>query len=154
MFGEFDEASIKVVIRNSKGEVMATLSEKIKKPPTMDILELLAAKRAMYFSLEISFTKFVFEGDAESLIKSLKYGGWEKAQGGWEKAQGGHLIKDIFAFVNSFQSISFSHVVRQGNAVTHALAQRARHSFPLTVWMESVPQDVASFVLSDFQFHK
>lgn len=103
MYGEFDEASIEVVIRNSKGEVMAALSEKIKKSPTTDTLELLAAKQAMY-SLEIGFTKFVFEGDSESMIKSLKYGGWEKTQGG-------HLIKDILAFVNSFQSISFSHVV-------------------------------------------
>lgn len=106
MFGEFDEASIEVVIRNSKGKVMATLSEKIKKLLTMDTLELLAAKQVMYFSLEIGFTKFVFEGDAEPMIKSLKYGGWEKSQDG-------HLIKDIFAFVNSFQSISFSHVVHK-----------------------------------------
>lgn len=82
MFRESDEASIGVVIRNSNGEVMAALFEKIKKPPTMDILELFATKRAVYFSLKIDFTKSVFEGDAEFVIKSLQCGGWEKAQGG------------------------------------------------------------------------
>ena len=43
-FGESDEAGIGVVIRDSSGAVKAALSEKIKKPPTVDLLELLAAK--------------------------------------------------------------------------------------------------------------
>ena len=44
MFGESDEAGIGVVIRDGRGEVKAALFEKIKKPPTVDVLELLAAK--------------------------------------------------------------------------------------------------------------
>ena len=72
MFNKWDEAGIGVIIRNPKGEVMATLSEKIKKPPTIEILELLAAKRAMRFSLETRFHKSVFEGDWESVTKSLR----------------------------------------------------------------------------------
>ena len=126
MFGKSDEAGICVFIRNSNGEVRAALSEKIKKPPIVEILELLAAKRAVLFSLETGTMKSVIEGDAETVIRALQYGGWERAQGG-------HLIKDISAIKNSFQSISFSHVGRQGNAVAHALAQRARHSFPFSV---------------------
>ena len=51
MFGESDETGIGVVIRDDRDEVKAALSEKIKKPPTMDVLELLVAKRAMTFSL-------------------------------------------------------------------------------------------------------
>ena len=60
--GEFDEAGIRVVIRSSKGEVMAALSEKIKKPPTVDILELFAAKWVVYFSLEIDFKNWFLKG--------------------------------------------------------------------------------------------
>ena len=126
MFGESDEAGIGVVIRNSNGEVRAALSEKIKKPPTVEILELLAAKRAVLFSLETGTMKSVIEGDVETVIRALQYGDWERAQAG-------HLIKDISALKNSFQSISFSHVGRQGNAIVHALAQKARHSFPFSV---------------------
>uniref|UniRef100_A0A7N2MJM2 Uncharacterized protein n=1 Tax=Quercus lobata TaxID=97700 RepID=A0A7N2MJM2_QUELO len=44
MFEEFDEAGIGVVIRNSNGEVRDALSEKIKKLPTVEILELLNVK--------------------------------------------------------------------------------------------------------------
>ena len=69
-----------------------------------------------------------------------------------ELAQGGHLIHDISTWKNSFQSISFSHVVRQGNAVTHALVQKVRHSFPLSIWVEHVPQDIISFFLHDLRF--
>ena len=95
MFGESDEAGIGMVIRNSNGKVRVTLSEKIKKPPTVDILELLAAKRVVLFSLETGTTKSVLEGDAETATKALQHGGWESAQGG-------RLIKDIFAFKDSF----------------------------------------------------
>jgi len=68
------------------------------------------------------------------VIKSLR-------QGGFENLQGSHLIKDILFTINSFQSISFSHVVWQGNAIAH--------SFPLLVWMEAIPSDALSFVLFD-----
>nr|POF18410.1 hypothetical protein CFP56_49368 [Quercus suber] len=103
MFNERDEDGIGVNIHNSRGEVKAALSEKIQKPPTTEILELLAAKRVVQFSLETGFNKFVIEGDSESMIRSLRHGGYENSQGG-------HLIKDILFTVNSFQSISFSHV--------------------------------------------
>ena len=46
MFNEFGEAGIGVVVRNSVGEVKVTLAEKIRKPPTVEVLELLAARRA------------------------------------------------------------------------------------------------------------
>lgn len=145
MFGESDEAGIGVVIRDCRGEVKVALSEKIKKPPTMDVLELLATKRAMAFSLKTKTSRVVLEGDSASMIKAIQLSGWEFTQGG-------HLIHDISTLKNSFQSISFSHVVRQGNVVAHALAQKARHSFPLSVWVEYVPQDIVSFFLHDHGF--
>ena len=88
MFGEFDEAGLGVVIQNSKSEVLATLFEKIQKPTMVEVLELLAAKQVVSFSLEIGFTKSVFEGDSESVIRALRCGGWENSRGG-------HLINDI-----------------------------------------------------------
>nr|POF12586.1 hypothetical protein CFP56_20069 [Quercus suber] len=71
MFNEQDEAGIGVIICNSMGKVMAALSEKIKKPPTVEILELLSAKQVVWFSFKTGFNKSVIEGDSESVIRSL-----------------------------------------------------------------------------------
>ena len=47
MFDESDEVRVGIVVRNSLGEVMSALSEKIHKP--IEILELLAAKHVVKF---------------------------------------------------------------------------------------------------------
>ena len=49
--------------------------EKIKKPPTVDVLELLAAKRVMTFSLETNTSRVVYEGDSALVIKVIQLGG-------------------------------------------------------------------------------
>ena len=69
-----------------------------------------------------------------------------------ENSCGGHIIKDILSQSNSFLSISFAHVDRQGNDVAHALAQRTRQYFSSQIWLECVPTDILSFVLDDFSF--
>ena len=46
MFNESDEAGLGVVIRNFEGQAMVALSKKIKKPPSVVALELLATRRA------------------------------------------------------------------------------------------------------------
>lgn len=59
MFDESNEAGHRLIIHNSAGEVMATLSENIKKLPSVVTLELLAARRAAIF---------VHESDSISLL--------------------------------------------------------------------------------------
>ncbi|XP_030928029.1 uncharacterized protein LOC115954252 [Quercus lobata] len=145
MFGESDMAGIGVVIQDHKGQVMAALFEKIAKPPTMDFIELLVARPTISFSAQLGHVQGVCEGDSESVVNALK-------GSGMENSRGGHLIKDILSLSNSFQSISFAHVGRQGNAVAHALAQQARSSPSSQVWLKCVPTDILSFVLNDFPF--
>nr|POE51331.1 putative ribonuclease h protein [Quercus suber] len=144
MFCESEEAGVGVVARNSSGVVVAALTEKIRKPPSVEVLELLAARRAALFFVELGLDRVTFEGDSEQVMKALQWGGWDFASGG-------HLIGDILCIVNSFVSISFSHVCKQGNTVAHALAQRARHSSPISVWLDSYPMDISSFITADFQ---
>ena len=145
MFRESDKAGIGVVIRDSEGQVLAALSEQIVKPPLVEILELLAARRAVKYTTELGYAQLVCEGDSESVVNSLRGSGMESS---W----GGHIIKEILSQSNSFLSISFAHVGRQGNAVAHALAQRARNSLTSQIWSECVPSNLMSFVLDDFPF--
>ena len=53
----------------------ATLSKKIKKPPTVDMLELFTTKRAVTFSLETGTTRVVVKGDSATVIKAIQFGG-------------------------------------------------------------------------------
>jgi len=94
MFSESDEAGIGVVIRDFDGVVMASLSKKIMKLPLVEALELLAARRAISFTMATCFTSTIFKGDFEWVVKSLQ-------RRGMEHSQGGHLIKDIWSYANS-----------------------------------------------------
>ena len=62
------EVGIGVVIRNSESEVMAAMLEKIPKPPLVEVLELLAARRATIFTMKVGFYWAVLEGDAASVV--------------------------------------------------------------------------------------
>ena len=121
---------------------MAALSEQIVKPPTVDFLELLAAQRTVSFSAQLDYVQGICEGNSESVVNALK-------GSGMKNSRGKHLIKDILSHSNSFQSMSFAHVGQQGNAVAHALAQRAKSSPFSQVWLECVATDIMSFVLHD-----
>ncbi|KAK9989949.1 hypothetical protein SO802_030188 [Lithocarpus litseifolius] len=87
MFDESDEVGLGVVVRNSEGQVLVALSEKIKKPPLVVALELLAARRAAVLVSETGFQQSCFEGDSEVVVKSLR-------GSGLEKSAVGHILKD------------------------------------------------------------
>ena len=71
LFGESNSAGIGVVIRNSEGEVTAALSEKIVKPQTAELVEILVTRCVVLFSTETDFYNSVFEGDSSTVIKLL-----------------------------------------------------------------------------------
>ena len=65
VFGNSHKLGVGVVIRNDLREVMASLSEKIVMPLSVEVLEMLVARRAAIFAKELSFKHVWFEGDAE-----------------------------------------------------------------------------------------
>ena len=79
MFGESDMARIGVVICNCEGQVLVALSKKIVKPPLVEILELLAVRRAVSSTAESGYDQFVCKGDSESMVNSLRGSGMENS---------------------------------------------------------------------------
>lgn len=71
IFQDIRMAGIGVVIRDSEGEVIATLSGRIILPPSMEDVEAMACWQAMHFALEIGIQDVVFEGDSEVIFKHL-----------------------------------------------------------------------------------
>ena len=95
-FVEDNKAGLGVVIRNSEGHTLVSLTQQIPLPATVIEIEALAARRAMELALELSLDNIVLEGDNESLFKAMK----SKDR---SLAQHSHLIKDIL-FLSSFFS--------------------------------------------------
>ena len=101
-FNESNKAGIGVVVRDSAGQVIAALAEKIKKPHSVECLEMMAARRAEVFAQEIDLQKCQFEGDSETIIKALN-------GGDMSSSSFGHLIRDTLIVVNSFLDFSLSY---------------------------------------------
>lgn len=117
IFQDHGRAGIGVVIRNSMGEVMASLSQQIPLPTTVAQDEALAARRAIEFAVELGVTRAIIEGDSEIICKDL-------SNPSPSFALHGLLIQDAQQLALTFTDFSFSHVGRQGNLVTHSLAMR------------------------------
>ena len=122
---------------------MAALSKITPCPSPVLALETVATRRAVHFLQELNLHGSILEGDSESSISAIK-------NQFFHHPDVGHIIKDIMSLVGSFQYFSFSHTRRQGNALAYALARRARFSFPISIWKESVPPDIYKVYVSDF----
>ena len=72
MFEVNGNAGIGIIFQNSRGEVMVALTEKIPKPSSVEVLEMLAMRRAVKFVQEIGSHDSVFEGDSLVGIKPLQ----------------------------------------------------------------------------------
>ena len=55
MFEDSDEVGIDVVVHNANREVIAAVSEKIPYPSSMDLVEVLAARKAVLFIVDWAY---------------------------------------------------------------------------------------------------
>ena len=100
------------------------------------------SKACCFFRKEVGLNNSILEGDSKIVINALK-------NGNMFNSALGHLLIDNLSHLNSLKSWSLSHTLRLGNAVVDALARRARFSFPLFIWLESILPDIVNFVNTD-----
>ena len=108
------------MIRNPSGQVLASISEQVPLLHTSDIVEALAAARAISFALELGFSSFILEGDSEVIINRLK-------SDEVTLSPFGHILDSAKQKTETSCCISFSHVRKLGNSIAHNLAKYARH---------------------------
>ena len=132
MFKNEDRVGIGVVVRDSQGMVMVSLSENIPLPHSVVNLETLATCRGLEFSLELGFDKAILGGDSIIVIAALR-------DPSPSLASYGLLLQDAQMMACSFTCISFQNVGRVGNNVAHNLARHAHHVTSFSVWMEDIP---------------
>ena len=126
VFTQQRKAGLGAVIRDEKGEVVASMTQLAPLPTTVAQVEALAARRAMEFALELGLNRVTLEGDSEVICKELQ----DQRP---SLALHGHILQDVKYLAGAFQSVKFSQIRRQGNNVAHALARRAIKEPNLTV---------------------
>ena len=130
------KAGLGVVIRNCQGNVMASLSEQAPLPFSPDIVEAMAAARAISSAQELGIRPFILEGDSEAVIKTFMAA--EDSLSSF-----GHIISLAKSTLVTNECICFSHTYRSGNKVAHNLT---RHVRGLTILMEDAPPHLYIYI--------
>ena len=127
-----------MVVRDSAGLVIAALSQRVRLLGSVDVVEALAACRAMRFAQELILHHVVIEGDSLRVIQAII--DTRPVQTFY-----GHIIDEI-KLLSSLFTCSFLHVNRKGNMLAHALARRVVLSVDTEVWIEELPQDLEDVI--------
>ena len=145
MFREQILMGVGVVIQDDKGQVVESMDEKITLPYLVTVVEVIAAKRALRFALDIGLSPIVLKGDSKNTIDALM---WE----GSLLADYGHLVDDAKRLANQFESMEFSHIKREDNSVVYNIARHARHVSELSVWTDDVPPHLYAIIQAKSAF--
>ena len=109
-----------MVIQDNNGAVLASCSEKIHQAYKADVIEALAAMKALSFAFELGSRRANPKGDSLGLIQALKAEEHNLSPTGL-------LIEDVKMFANNYVILLYSHIKRNGNSVAHSLAKHAIH---------------------------
>ncbi|XP_023922274.1 uncharacterized protein LOC112033728 [Quercus suber] len=131
VFRKENTARVGVIIRDEKGQIIASMAEKVPLPNSVVALKAVAAVKALNFATELGISSVVVEGDSDIVIKAL-------LNDNISFADHRHLVEEAKLLSTLFSFCRFSHVKRQGNSATHHLTRHARHVSPQLMWMEDV----------------
>ena len=133
IFLGLDRLGYSAIIRNDKGEVMASMSTSGPKVSTSDEAELLACSRAIEFAVDAGFSRLIIEGDNSNVIPSI-------SSHLEIFSLFGNVVNDIRHLIWGLQWTRVCCVRRGANKVAHALTQYARNSLDEDLyWMKDSP---------------
>ena len=120
------------MVRDTKGRVCGALSNRMVLPRTMEEVEAITCRTAVWFALQLGLAEVVFEGDFETITTAIN-------SGSPCYSSFGHILDDVKALTLNFVSTTFVHVKRQGNVVADKLA-KASKSIPCPhFWSNDIP---------------
>ena len=103
LFENIGSAGIGVAIRDSDGEIIAALSQRIPLPFSVEMAEAMAARRALLFAQELSLYKVMMEGDCLRVVSALN-------SSVSCNTMYGNVVEETRCQVSKFHFCSFSHV--------------------------------------------
>ena len=119
-------SSIRVVIRDSKGEVTVALCRVLPSCFSMDEIEALAIKAGILLARELDLHQVIVESNSLSVVQRILA---KDFSGGL-----GHIVHGILGFLEDFSSWQVRHLKRDFNRVAHGLAHFAKCNNINQVW--------------------
>ena len=133
LFSNLGRTGIGAVIRNEKGEVMATMTACGPTVHTSEEAELLACRRALEFAVDAGFYRLIIEGDNSNVTHAIS----SSTENNWRF---GNVVDDICHLIRGLHWSAVCCIRRGGNRVAHVLAQHARVTLDEDLyWMEDSP---------------
>ena len=137
-----NRAGIGVVIHDSEGMVLGSLSKQISQAYSPLEIEAMAVTTAVQFVLDLGFQHAILETDSLVLVKALR----DDIE---FLSAVGLVLDEIRIMVNLFNELHYSRVNRDGNIVAHKLTYHAICVSDVVVWMEDVPPLLFPVVLAE-----
>ncbi|KAK7819513.1 hypothetical protein CFP56_040197 [Quercus suber] len=132
-----------VIIRDSNGMVIATLSSPMVGPLSALETETKALETGLHFALDIGIRDAVFENDALEVINAVL--GLATPSSSTQ-----FIVDGIHQQACMFRSCCFTHNKRQGNVLAHMLAQYSKSLASYVAWVESCPSHIEQACAQDF----
>ena len=124
---------------------MASMVESFQLPLSITVVEVIAAKKALQFAINLGLSSIVLEGDSKITIDGQRRE--ELSLEGY-----GHLLNEAKDIAKQFADDEFNHVLRQANKAAHNIVRHARHVNELSVWMENVSPHLFPIIHAESAF--
>ncbi|XP_065636621.1 uncharacterized protein LOC112030680 [Quercus suber] len=121
LFSDLGRTRFGAIVRNEKGEAMATMTVARPDVHTSDEAELLACQKALEFAVDAGFSRLIIEGDNSNVIHAISSS--EENASLFD-----NVVDDIRHLIRGLHWSKVCCIRRSGNKVAHALAQYARHN--------------------------
>ena len=124
-------ASVGILIRDTKGQLIGAYSRKLEVPLGAIEAEAKAVELGLMFARDLSIQDFTLESDSLTLINALQ-------DLSPPPSSVAALVFSSVAMSHSFKCLDFSHVGRNGNRPAHLLTKHALGIADLSVWVEEI----------------
>ena len=131
------------VVRNHRGEVLASLSKPVQGCFRSDEMEAKAIFHSLIWTIQHHMPIAIVETDALRVSNAL-------ASSSRDISCFSDLIDDIRCLLSSFPGVTIVHTRRQANQAAHGLAKYALELDEDVSWMGEIPYPIFSIIVNDF----